>query len=502
MGEDRGAAGKQSLDRRSFLKGAAAAGTAVAVGPAAQVASAAGDPVPRSADVAIVGAGLAGMTAARELLGRGKSVVILEARSRTGGRIRNAPIGGGHITELGAEFIGPTQRHVLALVREARAHLFETYDTGDVQVVTHGSVERVTGPDSINFEKLELGRLGVELDQMAEDVPVTAPWRAPEAVAWDSQTVASWLLENGFDANAIARLLDIVGAAQGASAADLSLLSFLWLVNSNGGVFQLAAIKGGHQQNRVVGGTQVLTDFLTKRLAGHIVLGAPVRVIDQRGSAVRLSTDRGVFEAGAVIVAVAPSLAGRIAYAPAMPPLRDSFTSRAAMGYTAKVFAVYRSPFWRKSGLSGVALSDTGPGRLVFDNSPPDGSLGVLLALCIGDPARRWGAKGPAARRAAVLNEFALLHGNRARHPIRYLEQIWPAEEFSRGGSTMFVPPGTFTETTSAWRDPVGRIHWASTETASVNTGTMDGAIESGKRAAAEVHGSGPVPPPTPPFTG
>jgi monoamine oxidase len=171
------------------------------------------------------------------------------------------------------------------------------------------------------------------------------------------------------------------------------------------------------------------------------------------------------------------------------------------MGYTAKVFAVYPSPFWRKGGLSGISLSDTGPGALVFDNSPPDGSIGVLLALCVGDPARRWGAKGPAARRAAVLNEFALLHGDRARHPVRYLEQIWPAEEFSRGGSTMFVPPGTFTEITSAWRDPVGRIHWASTETASVNTGTMDGAIESGKRAAAEVHG-GPVPPPTPPFTG
>lgn len=185
-------------------------------------------------------------------------------------------------------------------------------------------------------------------------------------------------------------------------------------------------------------------------------------------------------------MALPPTLAGRIAYDPPLPGLRDQLTQRVPQGTVVKCMAVYERPFWREQGLNGQAISDAGPVRVVFDNSPPGGGLGILLGFLEGRAARNWGQASEAARRAAVIGTFARIFGPAAARPEGYVERRWAEEEFTRGCYGAHLPPGGWTSYGRALRTPVGPIHWAGTETATEWSGYMDGAVQSGERAAAE----------------
>ena len=148
---------------------------------------------------------------------------------------------------------------------------------------------------------------------------------------------------------------------------------------------------------------------------------------------------------------------------------------------------MYDRPFWREQGLSGFAVAECDPVHLVFDNSPSDASCGILLGFIEGASARQMSAVDPETRRAAVLECFARLFGERARQPEAYLDHDWSAEVWSRGCYGAHFPPGVWTQFGRALREPIGRIVWAGTETATRWMGYIDGAIESGERAAQEV---------------
>ena len=180
-------------------------------------------------------------------------------------------------------------------------------------------------------------------------------------------------------------------------------------------------------------------------------------------------------------------LAGRIDYQPLLPFARDQLTQRYPMGTVIKCNVVYDEPFWRRDGLAGYANADTDPVRLTFDNSPPDGGPGVLLAFIEGQAGRIWGARPAAQRRAAVLDNLATFFGERTRSPRDYIEMSWAAEQWTHGCYEGYAPPGVLTAYGAAMRAPIGRIHWAGTETATYWNGYMDGAIRSGERAAKEV---------------
>jgi monoamine oxidase len=147
-----------------------------------------------------------------------------------------------------------------------------------------------------------------------------------------------------------------------------------------------------------------------------------------------------------------------------------------------KVNAVYDEPFWRKDGLSGLGLSDRPPIGITFDNSPPDGSRGVLLAFLTEADV----PKDPDPRRTAVLAGLADLFGGRAKAPSAYLEDDWSRDGWTTG-CVSTVPPNLLTRFGHALRTPAGRIHWAGTETSEVWCGYMDGAVRSGERVATEV---------------
>jgi monoamine oxidase len=149
--------------------------------------------------------------------------------------------------------------------------------------------------------------------------------------------------------------------------------------------------------------------------------------------------------------------------------------------------AVYPEPFWRAEGLSGQAAALDGPVKVVYDNSPPGGKPGVLLGFFEARAAQAAMRMPEQDRRTTVLTAFARFFGPRALAPERYVDHAWGQDEWSRGCYGAYLPPGGWTGFGPALRRPVGRVHWAGAETATVWNGYMDGAVSSGERAAAEV---------------
>jgi monoamine oxidase len=443
----------------------------------------------RDADVVVVGAGLAGLMAARELVAARRKVLVIEARDRVGGRTVNASIGAGKVTEMGGQWVGPTQDRLLALAGELGIETFPTYHEGRNLLELRGKLRRYKGtiPRLAPHVLLDINRARRRLRRAARRVPADAPWTAPKAAELDSQTLASWVRKAARTKKARSLLEIATGTVMGTGTAELSALWMLSYVRSAGGFDRLIDVEGGAQQDRFVGGSQLISQRLAAELGDAVVLSAPVRRIAQDGGGVGVEADEVRSRAQRVIVAVPPPLAARIAFAPSLGGRRDQLTQRMAHGALTKCAAVYSEPFWRERGLSGQAVSDGEPVTATFDNSPPDGAPGVLLGFIAGAEAIRHARRSEADRRRVVLECFERLFGSEAAKPGIYIETAWAEEEWSRGGPVCSFAPGALAHYGEALRRPAGRIHWAGAETATVWCGYMEGAVRSGARAAEEV---------------
>jgi monoamine oxidase len=459
-------------------------------------------------DVAIVGAGLAGLVAARRIDAAGARPLVIEARDRVGGRLLNEEIGDGKVVEVGGQWIGPTQERLAALAAELGVGTFPTHDEGrhliemagrrtsftgaltDARLTLVRDLSRAISPLALaDFEQAR-----ARLDRMAREVPLEEPWMAAKAASWDSRTFATWVARNTRTAAARGLFELATEAVWAAEPGDVSLLHVLFYTRSGGGFNSLVGTGGGAQQDRFHGGSQRLALLMAKELgAERLRLASPVRRIEHSDASVVIHADGPDGEPGGLavrarraVVAIPPTLAGRVAYDPLLPAQRDQLTQRMPQGTVIKTMAIYARPFWREEGLSGQATSDAGPARVVFDNSPPDGSPGVLLGFLEGRLARQWGARPAGERREAVLAGHARLFGERAARPERFIERVWADEEWTRGCYGCLMTPGGWTEYGRALRAPIGPLHWAGAETATIWNGYMDGAVQSGERAAAE----------------
>jgi monoamine oxidase len=441
------------------------------------------------ADVIVVGAGLAGLVAARQLVAAGRSVAVIEARDRVGGRTVNASIGAGKVTEMGGQWVGPTQDRLLALASELGVETFPSYHEGRNLLELRGKLRRYKGtiPRLAPHVLFGVQRARGRLRRAAKRVPADAPWTAPKAAELDSQTFATWIRKAARAKKARSLLEIATGTVMGTGTAELSALWMLSYVSAAGSFDALIDVEGGAQQDRFVGGSQRISQRLAEELGDAVALSAPVRRISQDGGGLDVEADGLSARAHRVIVAVPPALAGRIAFAPSLGGRRDQLTQRMAHGALTKCAAVYPEPFWRAEGLSGQAVSDRGPVTTTFDNSPPDGTPGVLLGFIPGAEAIRHARLSEADRRRVVLECFVRLFGEQAAKPGIYLETAWAEEEWSRGGPVCSFTPGSLVPYGEALRQPAGRIHWAGAETATVWCGYMEGAIRSGERAAEEV---------------
>lgn len=439
-------------------------------------------------DVVVVGAGLAGLTAGRQLAAAGRDVVVLEARDRVGGRVETQT-SNGLTVDLGGTWIGPTQDLMADLVAELGISTFSTYDDGRHLLVLGGRARRFSGriPPVNPLSLGDIARAQMALDRMARTVPLDQPWAAPHAGSWDAQTFETWLRRNTITAHGRAFFRLFAGGVMTTEAANLSLLHVLFYVHSGGGLDRLMATTGGAQQTRITGGAAQVPLRLAAALGDRVVLNSPVRALRSDAGTVTVAGDWGAVEARHAVVALPPMLAGRIDYDPPLPGDRDQLTQRFPHGTTTKYVVSYPEPFWRSDGLSGQVFTDSGAVLFTYDVSPADGSAGALVAFVEGRNAVRLGQLPNEQRRAAVLESLVRFFGPRAADPQVFVERDWQAEPWTRGCYGGHTPPGVLTQYGPALRRPVGRIHWAGTETAQRWNGYMEGAVESGRRVAAEI---------------
>jgi monoamine oxidase len=452
------------------------------------------------ADVVVVGAGLAGLTAARKLARKGKSVIVLEARHRVGGRVENHVLPNGEVSERGGTFIGPTQNHLGKLARELKVKTFNTYDEGNNRYINGATrldysdtSPLGTAPPDPAYTA-DLVSIVLQLDQMSTSVPVDAPWEAANASEWDNESLASWVEAHQANPTFNSTLVPIATRPIfGAEPGELSLLFTLFYIAASGneknpGTFERNFdTRDGAQMSRFVGGSQLIPIRMAKQLGRRVILGTPVRRIEQDKSGVKVISDRVTVRAKEAIVAIPPTLCGRIYYEPKLPAARDQLTQRLPQGTLGKVACVYDKPFWREDGLTGSVVNTQGYISFTVDDSPPSGKPGIIFGFVGGDKAREFFRKPLKTRRKLIVAELVDAFGPHAKHPKDYFETNWSREEWTRGCPVAIPGPGLLLAYGDSIRKPVKRIHWAGTETSTYWNGYMDGAVRSGQRAAVEV---------------
>jgi monoamine oxidase len=444
--------------------------------------------VDRSADVVVIGAGVAGLVAATAVRAAGRSVVVLEARAdRVGGRTESVLVDGERF-DLGATWIGAGHRRARALAGELGLRLVPTFSGGRTVIAEGG---RLLGWREYALRhaarEWQLRRAWRRFEQLADSgAPGVEPWRWPDAERLDGETLDSWLRRTLPAAGARRVMRGTTANILGADAEQVSLLHALYYVRANGGVRAVLDVEGGAQQDMVEGGLQSLAERLAERLGDAVVLGAPVRAVDQRDGSIRAHADGTVVDARAAVVALPPPLAARIAFSPALPSARDQLAQRMPMGDVLKLVAVYDAPFWRTAGISADTWGGDLPYSFSADVGGPAGTPGAIAVFFVGADARAARALGPGGRAEAVTRALGRCLGERARRPRTVLERDWAGEEWTRGAYAGYMTPGGWTAFGDALREPCGALSFAGSETADDGIGYVEGAIASGERAAAE----------------
>lgn len=473
-------------------------------------------------DCVIVGAGFSGVAAMYHLHRRHQvhNVLILEAQDRVGGRVHSAATGTndddggltGEVVEHGGQWIGPQQTAINLLVKELGLHTVKQYTSGrsilDYQPNSDGFASmvhtRVNRPlaykgviPPLPIHALVDLQLAIwRIDRLAWQVPLERPWEATKAKQWDSMTVHTFFEQTLWTRAAMDMLLGFVQVVFCAEASEVSLLHFLWIVHSCSGVEALMNSDDGAQNFRIKGGAaRIALEMLNRVQRGDskdkkVLLNKPVTAIDQTDADVVKVTvkDGTVYRAKRVVLALPPPMISHIRFEPSMPPHREQIGQRMPMGTIIKTNIMFKSAFWRDKGFSGFFVSNSGVLQFGFDMTTRHGIVGFI----VGAQARSVALLSKNRRHEMIVEQLAFLFSCSVDYVQQELlaieETNWTEVEYIRGAYFAYAPPGVMTTVGfQRLRDPVGRVHFAGTETAIQHSGYMSGALESGFRAATEV---------------
>ncbi|EHB53946.1 Monoamine oxidase [Mycolicibacterium rhodesiae JS60] len=441
-------------------------------------------------EICVVGAGFAGLTAALRLKQSGRSVALLEARDRVGGRTFTVEGPEGIWIDRGGAWIGPGQDAIYGLMKEFGVGSYKQYIDGEAMMVVDGKQFRYEGTIPLTMSPwaaLNMGAVFLDLTRLCKNFPVEAPWEAKNADKLDRISYAEWLDNHTLSKPAHTLLEAAIAGLYTSAASEVSMLFVLRQLASGGGPSFVLGIKDGSQDSRVVGGMGAVSSKIAAELGEAIQLNTPVRRIIQDDEGVTVEGDGTTVRAQRVIVAVPIAIASQILYEPMLPVDRSFLHQRMPSGAVVKINIVYDEPFWRKTGLTGQTFAPHTLATLTIDASTDAPRPGVMCVITEGPEGRRYSKMDPGARKKEVLDNLVDRFGPQAATPIAYLDQDWTVERYSGGGMLSHTPPGVLTEFGPAITEPCGRIHWAGTETSGVMHGWVDGAVRSGERAAKEV---------------
>jgi monoamine oxidase len=438
---------------------------------------------PRSTEVVIIGAGLAGLTAADQLTAAGHDVLVLEGRDRVGGRLHTTKVAGIPV-DAGATWVAPGHTAMRELAARFDVDFVPQFRPGK-GVISFGGKRKVESATAMApWSMLDLLRTMNRLQKMVDELPVTAPWRHPRARHYDSMSFGEWLTRKGAlpDTRRFMNMLSLVH--WGAPVSDLSLLNVMRYIRTLGGIEHMLSVEGGDQQDRILGTTHALAARLADTLGDRVLLDSPAQRITTVDDGVIVETRGQQIRARFAIITASPMHRASIEFNPPLPEQHYGLSRSWRLGALSKAFAAYDRPFWRTQGLSGEGMSDDETVFLTFDVSPDAEGPGILMVFC---DARGFDAFGPEERKRRVVNHLVHLYGEQASALIDYTDFSWGNDTFAPGGPNPAVAPTAWTTFGPFLREPVGPLHWAGTETADETSGTMNGAILSGQRAAAEV---------------
>jgi monoamine oxidase len=434
----------------------------------------------------VIGAGFSGLKAASVLTASGKTVTVLEARDRVGGRVEAGELCGRTI-DRGAQWVGAGHDLLLAEARRFGMETYLQYAQGKTilsldgrKIEFKGKVPRM-GPISL----VELAMLRSRWNKEIKTLPKGAPWNAPKATAWDSQTLAGWSQKNLSTRTTRAFAGLVPKCAYGAQASEVSYLWLVEMLRSSGGIDYLTNVESGAVDAKFKGGAHQIARRLADELGDRVILSAAVRAVLQDDEGVKVTIDKGTFEADDVIVAMPPALCQRIDFGCGISAKRAALQQRMPQSAIIKVHVAYKEPFWRRKGYSGqMATNDRTLGVTMEDTAESGPAL--LIGLIEGVNAFELSAISSNERRAKVIDCLAEMFGPEANDVIGYAEKDWLTDEWAHG-YVGIMPPGLLTSFGEALREPCGRIHWAGSETAENWYGYMEGALLSGERAANEI---------------
>ncbi|XP_041364297.1 probable flavin-containing monoamine oxidase A [Gigantopelta aegis] len=457
-------------------------------------------------DAIVVGAGISGLTAAYHLKQRDPNIriLVLEAKDRVGGRTHTVSIksaNGADVWDLGGQWVSKSQPHIMSLLHELNLETYTQFTEGIKFMQLGDHKIRTYDADIPSLSMLalfDLHRFMSRVDKMRKCITAEDPWKCKNAKIWDAMTVETY--KNTLWTKGASDTIDAcVRCLLGAEPSQVNFLYFLTYLSAAGGLKQLVeATKNTAQEMKVKGGTQQISQKLAAIIdETSVILKSPVVNIKQESDRVIVTTTAGgVYQTKRVIITVPPSLLGKIQFEPQLPVFKQDYARRMPLGSTIKIIVTFQTAFWRSNGWSGEVVTsggsstvehcDSGPLCIVYDATSAK-EQPALVAFISARQAVQWSQLNADERKRGVLESLSRFFGPEVFTYLDYIEKDWSREPYSEGGPVGVATTGAMQYFSRSLRQPFGKLHFAGTETATMWCGYMDGAVQSGIRAATEV---------------